>query len=211
VSRKQFISRIISLVPSRPEPEREIFLRAGGAYNVTGPAAFLWFRRRNVDAVNEDQVQAEFLEWLKAARNEDISGFLEAMKAYRRGLNDAVGSDAPQVLSGEVGHYTWRKIKELAGHRAVEAQAKARSVAGGRKGSKERKQQGENIKAQVLRMAKEMLSIRVHRRLTRWEAAKRISTRIDRTPNHVDTILKGGEDAGEISFGMKGVHPERRG
>ena len=74
---------------------RDIVFEASRAFNLVGAEGFLWFRKRPGGAIDDDQVRAEFIEWLKGASDEEIGRFIEATTAYRLALADEFASDPP--------------------------------------------------------------------------------------------------------------------
>jgi hypothetical protein len=183
---------------------RQIVFQASRAFNLAGAWGFRWFRRQNVDAIDEDQVRVEFLAWLKEVDDAEITRFIEAMGAYRHALKEEVDSDPPQmgptergaVLRGDSGRIAWRKIQKLAGIAATETQGKARSADGG---GLARANERAKTDGAVLSAARALLAGRKVPP-SRWWAAGEIAVQVNRSQKHVDTIL--ARLAGDIANGL---------
>jgi hypothetical protein len=231
---RQFKSAVMRLaVPYDPNPAfdskriveahplAQLYIAASHAFELAGAAGFYWFRKQPVDAIDEDRARMEFIRWLSAASDQEIDDFILAMSVYRKALADEAASDPPRmgpreaggVLSGESGRIAWSKINKLAGFAAAETQSRERSAKGGKDGAKKRTEEREQVKSEVLRLAKNLQP----QPPSPLEAARRIwkqlldDEKLARSHGRIYKLLGELIRDGKISFDTKGVRVKKQG
>jgi hypothetical protein len=192
---------------------RSIVFEASRAFNLVGAVGFYWFRKRAVEAIDDDQARAEFIEWLRTSSDREIEGFVEAMPVYRRALADELASDPPKmepnerggVLRGDSGRIAWNKSQKLAGIAATQVLERARRATDGKKGAEGRKQQGQATKEEVLRVALEAQIRRKFAKATRNQIADEVSKQLGISQDRAFRLLGREETEQKIVFAAKGA------
>jgi hypothetical protein len=233
VTRNEFMSAISQLaVPPRPRPDdlraahprAQLYLAAGGAFNRTGAASWLWFMKRGDEAVADDLARSQFIAWLKGATETEIGRFIRASEAYRQKFSLAAreygeiyrrelvadGEEAPEgVLKGAAGRIAWRAAERWAGDKATRGEQK--STAGIASG----KARGDPFKTEVLRLAEVEMSKPVKPRSRRHLAGKilnQLGKDFDRSQDRIERILKEKRILEpKKSFGVNAVRAEKQG
>jgi hypothetical protein len=77
---------------------RQTYLLAAGAFNRTGAAGWLWFRKRAGETLDAGDSRAEIVEWLQGATEMDIGRLIEAMASYRSAIKAAAHANGPPPL-----------------------------------------------------------------------------------------------------------------